>query len=63
MTLLKLYQRPKISLQTLSKAVDKLKKEKKIAESSTKADESKTKKKASGSAFSQPGMKYMQNFI
>jgi hypothetical protein len=63
MTLMKLYQRPKISLQTLSKAVDKLKKEKKIAESSTKADESKTKKKASGSAFSQPGMKYMQNFI
>ena len=46
-----------ISLQTLSKAVDKLKKEKKIGESSTKATDSKTKNKAGGSNFSQPGIK------
>ncbi|CAB4022510.1 cyclin-L2 isoform X1 [Paramuricea clavata] len=54
-TLLKLYQRPKISLQTLNKAVDQLKRAKKITESLTNADGSGSKKKTSGSNFSRSG--------
>ncbi|XP_028394143.1 cyclin-L2-like [Dendronephthya gigantea] len=54
-TLLKLYQRPKISLHTLNIAVGRLKKAKKITESATSANDNKLTKKTSGDSFSRPG--------